>query len=291
MARVFAYGRASTDKQQITLVSQEHICRTYFDMKSAQDPSITWAGWYPDADVSSKLPLFHRPMGERILRQILPGDYFLTSNFDRAFRSVIDCCNSMNVMLERKINLVILDMDVNTSTPFGRFFMKIMAIIKEVEREEIGRRTSEALQTKKRLGEVLNPWTPIGWKKLTKHTMTACVEERRICKEIVRLHDKQKLSFQRISDLLKAKKILTQYNTQWNHPRVRGAYVSAKCGFPKMPILEMPTVTEVKRFMRAHGGRPPLLERTTACRGRGHTLKPMPDRPPVFEPQADPECP
>ena len=268
MSRVFAYGRASTDRQQITLGNQEEVCQNYYKLRESAGDDIEWAGWFPDAAVSSTKPLVERPMGEIIFTNARKGDILLVSNFDRAFRSVVDCHNTMNILDERGIALVILDVDVNTKTPLGRAFMKIIAVLKELEREEIGRRTREALQYKKRHNKPTCSWSPIGWRRIGKKKDSRFAPEpgdRNWCKEIVRLREVKGMSFTAIEKDLRARKAKFYADGRgnskgWSIRKVRKGYSAAKLGFPLIYQRELPTPSAVSPSLRfAHASSPRAL--------------------------------
>ena len=184
---------------------------------------------------------------------------------------------------------MILDVDVNTESPLGRAFMKIIAVLKELEREEISRRTMEATQYLKRIGKPLNGYAPIGYRVVGRKKKSRYVTDepaRRWAYEIVRLHEEQGMSFRSISRHIKFMRT-SQGNVPnkfWHHRLVGAAYVAAKCGFPLIPQKEMPYPMEIKRYMAAHGGRPPLLVPGATRGGPLRTSKPMTDPRQVYAP-------
>ena len=282
-----AYGRASTDKQQITLHSQKHACESYFNMRTASGEKITWGGWYPDAAISAKLYFYERPMGAKLLNTIKRGDILLVSNFDRIFRSVIDCHNCLERFNERGIHLVIMDADVRTDTPLGAAFMKLVAVLKGLEREEIGRRTREALQTKKRLMKPFCPKAYPGWKKVglkSNSKFVPCEEDRIICYEIARAHDYKHVSFRRMYDHLQVvfkdhPELLAKTKAAKWHSSLVPMYMAAHCGFPRIFKQDYPKLLEFKRFRKKNGGQSPHLEFGIDMTDLVHNAVPLPRRP------------
>lgn len=253
MAKLFGYGRVSTYKQQISIAAQQQICENYFRMRLAAGDDLEWAGWYPDPEVSAKIHWFERPMGSRLAVEARPGDCIVISHFDRAFRSVVDCSNTLEMLDIKQVGLTILDVDVNTRTPLGRAFLKIMAVIKELEREEIGRRIRDAARHKKSRQLPLNQESPIGWRKVGEKSNSVfrpCRKDREWCREIVNLYDNQGWPFNRILKHFHTLKARTpgplQRNRKkggWNYWRISRGYVAYKLGFPKMPTRELPSPT------------------------------------------------
>ena len=292
MAILYAYGRASTDRQQITILSQEEVCKSYFNLRVNAGEDLRWGGWHPDAAVTSKTPFFERPMGERLMDMTQPGDVIVVSNFDRIFRSIPDCDRSIRMLNQMEVRLAILDMDVRTDTPLGKAFMNIMAVIKELERDELSRRTSEAIQYKARHGMPINIHAPIGWIKVGQKKKSTFRPEpviRKWCYEIVRLYESGS-SIMEIYKMLVRRKIKPPNvrAQKWQLRVVRDAYVVAKCGFPLLPKHEIPDITAYQKYASEHGGRPPQLRRDGVSKGLLHTLPPDLGPQPVCLEPVDP---
>ena len=296
MSVLYGYGRASTDRQQITLLAQEEVCMSYLKLRVAAGDDLTWGGWHPDPAVTSKLPFFDRPMGAKLLGTIRPGDVIVISNFDRIFRSVRDCDATIKLMNSMEVRLAILDIDIRTDTALGKAFMNIIAVIKELERDDCSRRTREALQYKARQGQPINLHAPIGWKVIGSKKDSKYVPNsdiRRWCYEIVRLHEEKGWDFKDITKRFKERNVpyFNPRSTRWKETVVRWAYVAAKCGFPVLRRMDLPRVKQFKRYQREHGGRPPQLARGAVSEGLLHTLPPMKDRKPISLEPVDPKCP
>lgn len=281
MPKVYAYGRASTDKQQITLAAQEEVCRKWFALRQALEEDLELVGWFPDAAVTAKTPWFRRPMGERICNLAKPGDVLLVSNFDRAFRSVVDCCHTLDVINGRGLRLVVMDMDVDTRGILGQSFMKMMAIFKEMELHERSRCTKAAMHWKQAQGLPYTKAAPFGWKKVGYKKDSRFVPdpiERKIGKQIVMMRDHYGLSVREIAKrLTKTFHYRTTLGGTYNKDRVCHCYVAAKCGFPKLSRPHMPLMKDLVKYMEEHDGRPPALQSGAVQQGLLHTLPPISD--------------
>ena len=149
--RVFGYGRASTDRQTLTMIAQKAIVEAAFS--SRKWPEGSSFSWHGDADVSSKMNFLQRPGGMAIASQVKSGDVLMTSAYDRLWRGLTDFLDTLEWVKTVGMELVILDMGgsaMDTTTPYGRFILQIMAVVKQLERDEISRRTSEILQDRRR---------------------------------------------------------------------------------------------------------------------------------------------
>lgn len=287
MKRLFAYGRASTDKQQITLKHQEEICVHYHRLRQAQGDVMEWAGWFPDAAITSRIPWFERPMGERIFSQIQPGDVIVVSNLDRAVRSVSDCDNSMMIAEEGKFALVFLDMEVDMRTITGRLFMRIVSCFKQFEREERSRQTRSALVYNLSHGKPHSQTDPIGWvRKGKSKELRASPEDRAWAKEVVRLYEERGYDFREIEKIFRQRQARTPNGNVWHLRRVRLAYSAVKCHFPKLYSSDLPPIKALRRYMASHGGRPPQLQYGLVRSGLWRNAPPMQDLPEDADAQA-----
>jgi hypothetical protein len=71
MAKVYGYGRHSTDKQGLTEGAQRETVETYIRQHLA---GVEYGGWLYDSAVSGAEPLFSREQGGRLGTLLEPGD-------------------------------------------------------------------------------------------------------------------------------------------------------------------------------------------------------------------------
>ena len=187
ITKVIGYGRTSTDKQQISPEVQEDKIRRWFDYKSESGKwpdGARFIGMLNDEAVSSRIDMLKRPQGQKILTELDRGDIVVCSTMSRAFRSASDAENTTNTLAEAGIALQFVDMDVDTSSPEGKLFLGMLAIMARFERDLISERTKDALRTKRKKGEpVCNP--PWGWKIIKRNDKSVLVPdiERRVVAE------------------------------------------------------------------------------------------------------------
>ena len=164
--KVMGYGRASTLKQTMSTKVQTELCEKWYEdqVKAGRwDGDSEWLGMELDEAVSSKIDLFHRPRGQHILTELSPGDVLVVAKDSRAFRSAADAEKSLSTLNEAGIKLVILNLQVDTSTPLGVMLVTIISAVARLEREQIAERTREALEHLKRQGVPLGNTPPPGW--------------------------------------------------------------------------------------------------------------------------------
>lgn len=169
--KIAGYGRASTNKQELSPKVQAGIIQEWFAMqmriKRWGDQSVKFIGMFSDEAVSSKVDMLDRPNGQHLLTILDRGDMIVVAKFSRAFRSAADSERTLDRLAEAGINMVFLDLSIDTSTPNGRYVASIMAAGGRLERDMRSETTRDALQLKKRRGEPVGA-TPPGWAIKTK---------------------------------------------------------------------------------------------------------------------------
>lgn len=97
----------------------------------------------------------HRPVYEQVTAQLKPGDVFVVSSLDRAFRSVLDALGELEKLYRRKIQFKSLTQNFDTTTPEGKLLYVIAAALAEWERQTLSQRTKEGLAAAKKRGKTL----------------------------------------------------------------------------------------------------------------------------------------
>lgn len=222
MPYFYGYGRVSTDKQAMSPETQRDLIFKDFTHRKAMGtiPSdMEWGGFVADTDVSRAVKFLHRPMGGTMALKMKPGDFLCVAAYDRLIGSLIDGHETLQWIKQADVNLIIIGMNVDTSTPLGKFFFDMMGAVKDLERAEIGRRTREGLSYRRSQGRpTASP--PIGYKVMNLIPLAGGPmvkwympnpSERRYAKYITELKDVHKLSFNDIA--------LKFYNNHIKHPR------------------------------------------------------------------------
>ncbi len=78
---------------------------------------------------------------EAALNYIREGDIFVVTKLDRLARSVIDLANIAKLLERKNVDLVVLDQQIDTTTPSGRLLFYMISAIGEFERDMIMQRT------------------------------------------------------------------------------------------------------------------------------------------------------
>jgi DNA invertase Pin-like site-specific DNA recombinase len=159
----YGYGRHSTNKQELTQEVQEHRCHQYWE-RTLKERGVVWGGFYYDKATSAKVPFTERPQGREVYVLAQPTDHIVVSKMDRAFRSLRDGIVSMEMFASKGVAFHSMDLQVDTSTPLGRFFRSVLLAVAELEREFVSERVKETIALRKREGRPHGRSCPIGWR-------------------------------------------------------------------------------------------------------------------------------
>lgn len=114
----------------------------------AQQDRLTAAGCRPehvyvDHGVSGKLA--SRPEWDKCLAYLREGDVLVTVKLDRIGRSLKNLIEVVDLLKERGVDLIVLDQNIDTTTPTGKLIFHVLAAISEFERDLIRERTMDGL--------------------------------------------------------------------------------------------------------------------------------------------------
>lgn len=85
----------------------------------------------------------NRPELQKALDFVRVEDVFVVTKLDRLARSVVDLAGIVQKLEAKKVDLVVLDQGIDTTTMYGRLQFNILAAIGEFERELIKERSME----------------------------------------------------------------------------------------------------------------------------------------------------
>lgn len=85
----------------------------------------------------------NRPELQNALNFVREGDVFVVTKLDRLARSVVDLANIVQKLEVKKVDLMVLDQGIDTTSIYGRLQFNILAAIGEFEREIIRERSCE----------------------------------------------------------------------------------------------------------------------------------------------------
>jgi DNA invertase Pin-like site-specific DNA recombinase len=95
----------------------------------------------------------NRPQLQKMLAELQAGDLVIAKSFDRLSRSTIDLLQIVQEIKDKGAGIKILDMNIDTTTPYGELFLTIMAGLAQFERTTIKNRTIEGIEVAKGKGK------------------------------------------------------------------------------------------------------------------------------------------
>ena len=131
----------------MSLEAQEARLRTW---ATQHEPLFGEVLIYRDEGISGMRA--DRPALSECLAACRAGDYLVVYSLSRLARSTTDLLLLVRDLEERRIELVSLTDQVDTSTASGKLFFRLTAVLNEFERDLVSERTSAALQYKKGRG-------------------------------------------------------------------------------------------------------------------------------------------
>ena len=209
---------------------------------------------YEDAGISAK-DMEHRPAFKEMLADMKEGkiNYIVAYKLDRVTRSVRDLEELISQLEQYNTYLVCDRDDVNTSTANGRFFVRMLTVLSQLEIEIVSERTKFGLNGAIKSGHL--PGTiPLGYKKDNNKKTVIDETTKDIVIRIFNMYLEGK-SYQQISNILNDEKILSPRN--WRDTTIMriidnkiyiGDFVQHKAGGKtknKEPIIYMNVVEPI----------------------------------------------
>jgi site-specific DNA recombinase len=151
------YVRVSTDKQENSADAQEKRIRAQAMLKEWDLAEVV-------TDLDEFSGNLNRPGAQRVLDLVRAKkiDAVIITKLDRFTRSTRDAIDLIELFGKKNVALVSITETLDTASPMGRFFVRMIASIAELEREMIGSRTREGLRNLKEQGFPAGK-APYGW--------------------------------------------------------------------------------------------------------------------------------
>ena len=166
---------------------------------------------YKDAGISAK-DMEHRPQFQEMLKDMKEGkiNYIVAYKLDRITRSVRDLEELISVLEQYNCFLLCDRDDVNTSTANGRFFVRMLTVLSQLEIEIVSERTKFGLNGAIKLGHIPGQ-RPFGYKSAEDKRMVIDNSTRPYVEKIFDMYLEGK-SFQQIANYFKENKIFSKKN-------------------------------------------------------------------------------
>lgn len=208
------YIRVSTEDQAregFSLGEQEEKLRALCSYKDYEIYNV-----YCDAGISAK-DMKHRPKFQEMLNDMKNGkiNYIVAYKLDRVTRSVRDLEELITLLEEYNTYLVCDRDDVNTSTANGRFFVRMLTVLSQLEIELTSERTKFGLNGAIKSGHLPGP-SALGFKKDGNKKTIIDEATKPIIEKVFNLYLEGK-SFQQIANIFNKEKILNKDNWLDSH--------------------------------------------------------------------------
>ena len=86
------------------------------------------------------------------LEYVREGDVFVITKLDRLARSSVDLGKTAELLSRKKVDLVVLDQDIDTTSPTGKLMFNMIGAFAEFERDLIRDRCKEGIERAKAKG-------------------------------------------------------------------------------------------------------------------------------------------
>jgi site-specific DNA recombinase len=225
MENSVGYVRVSTAEQAkkgISLKNQKMRIRRY-----AEDNELTIIEICEDSGISGS-KIENRP-GMRQLIDLINDkkvEAVVSYKLDRLFRNASDAITTLNWLKEKKVAFHSITEKIDTTTPFGKFFVGITALYAEMERDVLSERIRDNLKMKKLRGEKTGGNVPYGYdsyikeyvkrdsKNVPLYALTENKQEQRRIRKMKKLRNRG-MSFGAISDELNRLRYKTKTGKKW----------------------------------------------------------------------------
>lgn len=97
------------------------------------------------------------------IRQMKKGDTLVVTRMDRLGRNTKQLLETLEELEVRGVDLVIMDMEVDTRTPMGKFYLTMTSAISQLERDRLKEKQMQGIALAKKEGRHLG--RPRGWNK------------------------------------------------------------------------------------------------------------------------------
>ena len=156
-----------------------------------------------------------RPAFQEMLEDMKAGklNYIVAYKLDRVTRSVRDLEVLISTLEQYHCYLICDRDDVNTSTANGRFFVRMLTVLSQLEIEIVSERTKFGLNGAIKAGHIPGK-VPLGYYRDADKTLKVDVATKDIVLRIFELYLEGK-SYQTISNTLNEEKVLSPNNKKW----------------------------------------------------------------------------
>lgn len=176
--RLVGYARVSSDEQAtdgVSLAAQSERLRAYCTAHGHELVKVV-----RDPGVSGKTPPEARPGMARALAMVAGGeaDGIVALKLDRLCRDTRRTLDLVERFDRKGWRLISVSESLDTASAAGRLVVTVLAALAQMEREQVGERTTFALEAIAREGRGRSRITPLGWRTASGETTNAAGDRR-----------------------------------------------------------------------------------------------------------------
>ena len=214
--KLVGYVRVSTESQEenTSLESQRERIEAYCKAFGHELTQIF-------TEVGSGKNTVDRPHFQEAMKALNDGaDGIVALKLDRIARNCRDVLTLVEDVLQPKSKaLVLLDLNVDTSTPTGKMILTMMAAVAELERAQINERTQGGRKAKAEKGGYAYGSPAFGYESIEGELVSKEDEQETIA--TIRRHRRSGKSFGSIAKYLNTQNIPTKRGGQWSATQVQ----------------------------------------------------------------------
>jgi DNA invertase Pin-like site-specific DNA recombinase len=171
-------------------------------------------------EVGSGKDTVNRPQFQSAMEMVATkADGIVALKLDRIARSCRDVLTLVEDVLQPSSKaLVLLDLNVDTSTPTGKMILTMMAAVAELERAQINERCQGGRKAKADAGGYAYGTPAFGFAAQEKELVPVEDEQQTIA--LIRRHRRSGKSYAKIADYLNGQGIPTKRGKEWNAMQV-----------------------------------------------------------------------
>ena len=212
------YIRVSTEDQAregFSLGEQEEKLRQLCSFKDFQVYKV-----YQDRGISAK-DMEHRPGFQKMMDDMRKGkiNYIVAYKLDRVTRSVRDLEQLIDELEKYNCYLICERDDVNTSTANGRFFVRMLTVLSQLEIEVVSERTKFGMNGAIKAGHLPGK-CPLGYYRDKDKVVKIDPITSQVVKRIFKMYLEGK-SYYRISEIFNDEKVLYPREKEWTEASIR----------------------------------------------------------------------
>jgi site-specific DNA recombinase len=189
---------------------------------------------YEDIGVSGSKDVTERPGLSAAIDALKKGDHFIVYKLDRLARNLLLQLSIEELLIRKKCTLISIigeGTDSGEYTPEKKLFKQIIAVFAEFERDQIKRRTKNALGQLKKNGKLYGK-IPYGFRKIidssipvqpgkkVSYNLMPCLSEQQIIDKIIFMRYTERLSHKAIVKTLNNQGITTRKGGTWQFKQV-----------------------------------------------------------------------